>query len=163
MLANCDYVYHTHKDPVSYLLAANPANGVTDRQGLYGMNLHNDPRFLGDGARHVGACDNYWRNPSGFEYALYGGRLDDGMLCGMNYLGVSSTELVHRTFGACDLYKLDKPNKVVTWFVGGSFIQYGIEIGCFCLNDNEIIQADAGVGACIVIISLIDIEIRYRI
>lgn len=109
-------------------------------------------------------CDYCVSDLYGLRSVFCGGRCSIGVFCGWSSLSIFFTpESVHWDVGACDLYKLDKPSKVVTWFVGGSFLQYGIEIGCFCLNDNEVIQADAGVGACVVIISLIDIEIRCRI
>ena len=107
-------------------------------------------------------CDSYTRDEHYDQYqsmAYVGGTMDYGMFRMCRIFGGSTWYFV----GACDLYKLDKPSKVVTWFVGGSFLPSDVQIGCFCLNDNEVIQADAGVGACIVIISLIDIEIRCRI
>ena len=95
-------------------------------------------------------CDSYTRDEHYNQYssmAYVGGTMDYGMFRMCRIFGGSTWYFV----GACDLYKLDKPSKVVTWFVGGSFIQSDVQIGCFCINDNENIQVDYGVGACIVI------------
>ena len=37
----------------------------------------------------IGACDFIWSNLSGFQYAFYGGRLENGTYCGVYDLYVN--------------------------------------------------------------------------
>ena len=101
-------------------------------------------------------CDWFWGNLSGIQYALCGGRVDDGVYSGLSCLAVNNSPVsTYWSFGACcDNFE---PQGNSSWklrhpFVGAR-VGWLTKLGCFTMDFA--FKADhtaTMVGACLVII-----------